>query len=223
MVDKNELTLRVKAVSELLEGLEIKTQEAYEKATEFLKKIKDSKSFIESAFEEDRKTTKAAYDAVLEQKRNFVKPMDEADKIVREKMSVYATRIERERREREKEARAKLLKEQEEAALRQAEEQVAMGRAKEADKIIEKASSTTILPMSWGREKKVVKTVTVWQLTVTDMVKFLEYILLSRNDLLPVVMVDNPALVKILKEEAGAPEGLEIPGIKIDLISRPSL
>jgi hypothetical protein len=220
MVDTNDLTVRVKSVVEKLDGLEVKTQEAYDQATDFLKKIKESKAFIEKAFEEDRVAAKAVYDEVLEKKRNYVKPMDEADKIVRSKMSVYATKVEAERRERERLERERLLKESEEQALRKAEEQVAMGRVKEANKTIETSGS---IPMSWGREQKSIKTVTVWDLQVTNVAAFIEYMLLEHGSLLPSISVDRAKLVTILKSEKFGVEGCNIPGITINLVSRPSL
>jgi hypothetical protein len=217
--DYKEVNELVAAESGKAASIVVSDQASYDGANAILKDIKAATKKVEDFFEPMRVSAKAAYDSVLEKKRLYIEPLKSLDANIRQKMSVYATEQEKIRQEQITLERDRLQKEAEELALRVAEEQVAMGRAKDADKTLEdvKISKKQI---EEAAPLKVGKTMTVWKVEVVSKEQFLTYLVSNdAQDFLNAVSISIPELSRLLK----ARNITDLPGLSIEQIQRPIL
>jgi len=192
-----------------IEAVQIGSQIQYDDASSFLKMIADTIKQVDAEFEEDRKAAKAAYDAVLEDKRQYKLPLEKVDQALRRKMSEYATAQEKIRQE-------ALRKEKEEQALRQAEELASMGRIEAAEKVLAKPETVKL----HNEPPKVGKLIEVWNVNVANLEQFLTTAIANGDmNWLEFVQVRLADMAKYCKEKGIK----EFPGLKIEIVQRPSL
>lgn len=77
------------------EQFSIQTQVDAEEAASVLQKIKDAKVKIEEMFGPQVKSTYTAWQTALEQKNNFMKPLNAAEKALKSKMSDFTIMMEK--------------------------------------------------------------------------------------------------------------------------------
>lgn len=210
-MNEKQLALKTTIDSFLAEIGEIKitSQQEYDAGTTFLKRISATIKQVDDEFEEDRVKTKAAYDAVLADKKRFKEPLERVDAVIRNVMSKYAT-------EQENIRRAAIRKEQEEQALRQAEELTAMGKPKEAEKVLAKPETVKVM----GAPAKVGKMMEVWDITPINIPEFLTHAVANGDDeVLKYVNIDTVKLARYFKDKGIK----EYAGLVVGIVQRPCL
>ncbi len=100
-------------------AMTITTQADFEDAAELAKTIAGRKKFVKDFFEPMRVKAKEAYDAILGRKNQMMKPLEDADKVLRQKMSEFSRQQE-------------LARKQQEAAMRQMAQREAEAKLTEA-------------------------------------------------------------------------------------------
>jgi hypothetical protein len=108
-----EIEDRSLTLLESAHGITVKDQAGYENAATFLKGIKDAKSKFVEFFAPMKKSTHAAWKAVVAKENDALDPLKEADKIVRGSMGVYLDEQDRIKREEQKRLEAIAKKKEE--------------------------------------------------------------------------------------------------------------
>lgn len=80
---------RVDEALKAMEALKVVTPDNYETAVGFLKKVKETSNFITEYYEPQRVKAKAAYDEVLKSKKQWIDPLDKAERVVKKALSDY--------------------------------------------------------------------------------------------------------------------------------------
>jgi len=163
------LSKTVDSVIKEMESASISNQEQYTWMEEWLRRNKSTQKVVTDFFEPARVAAKAEYDAVLERKGAFIKPLEAAEKVARAKMSAFATERERERREAQRVADEEAQRLRDSQTLSKAEELEAMGRTDKAEEVLSRAPVARAAPVA----PKVGKTMEVWTAEVVDMQAFL--------------------------------------------------
>jgi len=194
---KEDLQRRVDEVIDRIKGLSIENDEQYTACGEWVKRNKETQRLVTDWFEPARVNAKAVYDAVLTEKNQFIKPLEESEKILRKKMSDFITEKERLRREeiRRKEEEARRL--EEEKRLRIAEELVSHGKLERADAMLEKPINVHI-----EQEKPAHKMREVSVPKITDKAALLRYIA-EHAELHDYVEINLSALMKVAPSASG--------------------
>jgi len=104
-VHKDLVESKVQSVMSAIETMEIDSNDAMEGAAEWLRKNKETQKFVKEFFEEDRKRTYDAYQAVTKEIKRFTDILTKAEKTVKRKMADYQMEQERIRREKEEQRR----------------------------------------------------------------------------------------------------------------------
>jgi hypothetical protein len=115
-----------------MRGIECTNQGEYDFLGSWIKKNKDSQKIVTEFFEPSRVAAKEVYDKVLEDKKQYLKPLEESDKIARAKMAVYATEQEKLRQSEIREKQAEARRIQEEQNQKEAKEALERGEGDKA-------------------------------------------------------------------------------------------
>ena len=91
----------------------------YQKAAGWLENIKSQQKKVKEFFEPMRKAAKETYDSVLGRKKEMLDPLDNAERIIKNKMAAYHDEQERIRQEKEEELR-RLAQEEADRAFEEA-------------------------------------------------------------------------------------------------------
>jgi hypothetical protein len=158
---------------EEMKARQVQSDEDYKFLEEWRRKAKDTERIIDQAFEAERVEKKAAYDAVLDEKRTFKVPLLMALDAANGVMSAYATEKERVRREAVAKLEAENRKKKEDDALVKAQNLSSMGRQDEAERVLEKPIQVSRAAVVAAAPPKVGKVQERWEARVTDKAAFL--------------------------------------------------
>lgn len=161
---KQELQVTIDQLIEEMKKTEVTTDQEYDFLGDWLRRNKASQKAVDLAFEDERIEKKAAYDAVLEAKREFIKPLEDSEKIARQKMTAYATVKEKARREAQAKLDEQARKEAEDKRIEKAQELSDKGKIAQADALLNKSlrvsAPKVAAPMAKTRE--------VWRVEIVD-------------------------------------------------------
>lgn len=161
---RTDLQRSIAQMIEEMRAVEIRTDQEYEFMDGWLHRNKDSQKAVDAAFEEERLEKKAAYDDVLEAKKLFKKPLEDSEKIARQKMTAYATVKEKARRDEQQRLDDIARKEAEDRRLAQAQKLADKGQSERANALLEKELRVSA-PQA---EAPIGKTREVWRVNVND-------------------------------------------------------
>ena len=212
---------QVDAISALASSIIIANQEAYENAAQVLIDIKSHKKKVEELFGPQAKAAYDAWQTSLAQKKKFMKPLQDAEKVIKEKVSDYE--IEQERLERERiEAAAK------EAALAEAEmkaeldAQIEEAEDEEEKEILMESRDEVYVPIVTPKPTIKKSTALASQkdikIEVTDPIALLKAVVNGKLNLDINKLVNFK--VGVIKSYAKATGTKAIPGVKIIPIKR---
>lgn len=187
------------------ENTAIKTQELYVRAAEFLKNIKAMRKEIVETFKPIIDKAHAAHKEACNQKNKYLKPVEDAEKMINSKLGVWDDEQDRKRRIEQAKLDDKARKEREKLEAK-AKKEEAKGNTEKAEELKEQAEEKEIaVPVAPSATPKVdglTKKVT-WKARVTDINKLPdEYIIKSAN--MPVLN----AMAKSVKDTR------KIPGVE---------
>lgn len=184
------LTLKEKAT-----GLVVLSQETFAAAGDEIKLLKDNAGKIIDFFKPLKEAAHAAHKAITTKEAEVLKPIKEADSIIRGKMNVYLTEQENIRRIAEDKAR----REAEEVArkergklLAQAVKAEEKGNTEKADTLIQKAEYVYVEPVTVAPTVTATKTET----SATSMVKELAVEVVDFETFFKAIAASSPAAAK---------------------------
>ncbi|NCB43280.1 MAG: hypothetical protein EOM59_11750 [Clostridia bacterium] len=119
----------------------VTNSEEYGQAAEFLKDIKTGITTVKNTFSDMKAAANAAHKAICDKENSFIKPLEEANLIIRKKMQGYNDEIERKRREDE----ARLREEQRKLAEEQMKKALELEQAGKTEQAQETLNSVTAL------------------------------------------------------------------------------
>jgi hypothetical protein len=88
-MDSAQLMKTVESILGDMRAVEIKSADDYMAGADFLKKIKATGKLVEEAFEPEKKALYAPYKAKLEEIKRYTSVLDQAEAIVKEKLTAY--------------------------------------------------------------------------------------------------------------------------------------
>jgi hypothetical protein len=118
------------------EGFIIDSDAKQQDAQLVIKNIKEMKERITAFYEEERESAYNTYQIILNKRKSFLDPLDEADKILRQRSSAYYQKQEEGRKRKEAEEFAKAQKKAEDEKLEQAAELEKADRKEEAEALL---------------------------------------------------------------------------------------
>lgn len=209
--DKQVLKVQVDQLIAAMSKVNVDSDETYQFMADWLKRNKDTQKLISDAFETDRVEAKSRYDAILIAKSAFIKPLEAAEKITRERMTVWSTERERIRREEEARIIAEHKKEAEDNLLETADTLVSMGRADKAETLMDRGVRISKVAVAQDMTTtKVGKIMEKWEVTVIDKVAFLTEAVKIQG-ILDCIDINIPKLTALCKaNKATKPTGLDI-------------
>lgn len=208
------LKATIDGMLEEMAKVEIKTDQEYEFAKDWLKRNADTQKLVTATFEDERVRTKAAYDDVLARRALLNKPLEQSEKIMRDKMSAYLTEKERVRLAEVRRLEEEERKRKEDDRLVEAQNLSSMGRVQEASDLLNKKITVKVdAPAAIG------KSIKKWVVTVTDRQAFLKFVGMAHLEIQACVDVSEVKLAAYAQKQGG----LNCPGIKAEEISRPVL
>lgn len=213
VLDTNEeknLGTQATALERQVSAMEVTSEIGYKAAGELLKKVKKVQKSVKDYWEPLRKSAKAAYDNVVAKKKAMLDPIDNAESILKRKMSDFAIEQERIRREEERrqqeEARAETEWLLQEAIA--AEESGDAASAESAMAVAEVYDDfASITPSSQPQKPKMdgVSLSKTWKITSIDTGKV--PVFFNGAELRP---VDTSAVMRLIKASKGQ---IVIPGV----------
>jgi len=183
--------------------------ETYGQAAEFLKEIKAGITTVKSTFEDMKQAANTAHKAICNKENTFLKPLNEADTIVRNKMRTYNDEIERKRREEE----AKLREEQRKVAEEQMKKALELEKDGKTEQAEEAYKTVTMLenlnPVVQYEKPKVegVSSQVTYEIRITDARAVPAYL-----NGVEIREINESALKSLAKATKGE---IQIPGVAI--------
>lgn len=168
----DELTVKQEATSleQQAQAYTIATNEDYEQAAEFLKRVKAARKQVEDYWEEPIKKAFEAHKALTVKRKQMTDTCDSAEKVMKRKMLAYSTKIEAERRAAEEQAR-KAAQEEADRLLAEAAKAEESGDTMQATVNMAMAEQVaSIKPAVQVVAPKIqgVSTKKVWKVKITD-------------------------------------------------------
>ena len=117
--------------------IKVRDQESRDEAAGMLQQIKRAKKVVVDIFFDPKKITLLARQSVVAAEKGVLEPLAEADAYLRQEVSFYSERVERERLEAERKERERIEAEAEEERARRFDEAVEEGHDDEAESILE--------------------------------------------------------------------------------------
>jgi len=190
--------------------IEVTDNETYSEAATFLKEIKTAQAAVTDTFKEMKEAAHKAHKTVCDKENQFLKPLKEAETIVKNKARIYIDICEQKKREEE----AKLRAEQQ----RIAEEQMAkalelekQGKEEQAKAAYDTVTAIENLEPTITQEKPQVSgisTQVAYEVVVTD-----ETLVPAYVNGAEIRQINLSAIKQLAKATKGA---IQIPGIKIN-------
>lgn len=210
--EENKLNAEVSLYEIKAQNLEIENDYDFQVVSEFTRGIKSMEKKVKNYWEPMRVSTKKAYDDVISHKKEMLEPLENAERIIKEKMADYTLELRRKQREKEEElkklAQVEVDKKLDEAMELQANGDVsgaeyAMAEAEVMDGIATTSISTNVKPKADG-----ISMTKTWKITSIDLSEVPDEI----NGAL-IRPVDMSAVMTLIKASKGS---IEIPGIKFE-------
>lgn len=210
LVREEELQQSNSLVERRAKELKILTNEDYEKAAEFGQKIKIQAKVVTDFFKPMKDSAYKAHKAVCDREKAMLKPLQEAERILKGSIAAYQKEQERKKRELEErmrlEAEAERDKKLSEAAAAEeagnlAEAEMALAEAQMVETV---AASTTVV-MNTPKTKGI-GTAKDWEIESIDREKV--PVVFSGVEIRP---VDEKAIMRLIRATKGS---IQIPGIK---------
>ena len=193
---------------EKAKGVIVNDDSTYKGAAEFLQEIKKAGSIIKSTFKDMKESAYKAHKTVCAKENEFLKPLNEAERIVKDKMRQYIDYIEKQRREEERRLREEQQRRAEEE-LKKAMELEEQGKAEESAAAMENVSSYENLnPVVADKPKaEGISTQVAYEVLIMDEKKVPAYL-----NGVELRAVNKSAIKQLAKATKGE---IEIPGVKI--------
>ena len=188
----------------------ITSEEEYEKAAEFGKQIKEKAKVVTDFFKPMKDSAYQAHKAVCDREKTMLKPLQEAERILKKSMSAYYQEQERKRRKLEEKMRREAEAERE-RKLNEAAALEAAGKADEAEaalmdaQVVESVASRATVVMNVPKTKGVSNSKD-WEIESIDHEKV--PIMFSGMTIRP---VDEKAVMRLIRASKGT---IQIPGIR---------
>lgn len=190
----------------------IQTQADYEQAAAVLRNLKQLQGKVKDYWEPLRKSAKAAYDSVLEKKKEMLTPLEDAEKALKDQMTVYTVQQEEKRKAQEEEMRQAArresdLKLEEAAAAEQSGDTAGAAAAMEEAEVLDGMASSARVTARAPKANGVSQTKT-WKLKSVDPEKV--PIKVGGVEIRP---VDQAAVMRLIRESKGT---ISIPGVEYE-------
>lgn len=201
--DTTKITRQADENLELAKEMLVLDEETYDIAAEFLSSLKGLQKEIDETFDPVIKAQHEAHKAALAAKARHYKPIEEAERLLKQKMVGFQDRQEKARLEEERQLRDEARRQEEEERSKRADDLIKAGKAEEALQLLEEPVETPALilpPVS--RPTKGVSTRMVWKFKIVDETK------LPREYLVP----DQVKINRIVQAADGK---IAIPGVEI--------
>ena len=147
---ENELKGQAISLKESAQSISVTDEKSYLFAGQFAKDIKECKNKILNYFKPLKEAAHKAHKAITQREADEVKPLDEADDIVRKEISNYLNEQERIRQEAQRKAEAEaaeVARIEQEKILKQAVKAEEKGNVEKAESLIEKAENVYVPPV----------------------------------------------------------------------------
>jgi hypothetical protein len=187
--------------------LVIQGEEHYLKVADGIKTIKATAKQVEAEFKQSIEDANAEHKRLTALRGSYLKPLEEAEKLIKQKMGAYT--MEKERKQREAQAAQRRAEEEERKRLEdEAKAMADQGDLFGAMEVQEQAESMVAVQVEIAPPKvEGVTYISDWEVTVTD------------KDMVPVEVagvilrpVDEAAVKRVVKLMKG---GIKIPGVSI--------
>jgi hypothetical protein len=142
VVDQKKVTTYEQTLPRFLDqakDVAIQNNEDYQYAGTLLQSVVDKKREVEEFFEAPTKAANFAHKFITGMRSRFMKPLEEAEKILKAHRGSYRYELERERQRLEEEARVKAKQDQEAEAMREAARLHEAGEKEAAEAVIQEA------------------------------------------------------------------------------------
>lgn len=208
-IQEQQMGAEVSRIEQAAAGIVIIGEDTYQFAAGMLMNVKAQQKAVTEFFEPLRVTTKSAYDAVLKRRKDMTTPLDNAEKVIKDKMAAYQQEVERKRREQEAELR-RLAEAERERSFAAAVAAEASGDALSAEMAMTEAevmddAAAAIQVQVAAPKAKGISTRTGWKITAID------------SEKVPVTVagavirpVDEKAVLALIKATKGT---IQIPGV----------
>lgn len=192
------------AFLEGLKKLEITTPEQFTSANALLKKIIEKIKRIDETWGVYQRAAYTAYKGWVDAIKDMKDPLEKANNLLRRSVGVYLAEVKR----KEDEERERLRREQEEKRLKEAQVLEDLGKAKEAEKILDKRIS--ISKPEPIVDKGGTFTKTLWRAEITDKMALVKAV--AEGKVSPNYLEPNMSLLNSVAKTYK--ENLNIPGVK---------
>lgn len=198
-----ELTVKTEDLSQKATTLLVTDQASHAGACEFLKSVTAMIKEVKDHYKDPKDKAFAAHKAICAAEKKHLTPLEQADKLIRQRISNFVLEEQRKAKEEQARIEAENRKREEEAKLKQAEELEKAGMTEEAERVI----NEEIVPVAVAVAPKIetnngVSYVDNWTFEIT------EPNLIPRQFLIPNEKAIG-AYVKAMKSEA------KIAGVKV--------
>lgn len=207
--EEKALTEQVTAVEQKAYDFIIETDEDYKDAAEFGRLLKQKSAEVKEFFKPMKEQAHNAHKAICNRESAMLKPLSNAEKIIKDSMSRYYQEQERKRREAEEAAR-RAAAEEAERKLREAAEAEAAGKAEEAEAAMNEAiimdeAKNSVAVTRQAPSAAGTSTRKDWRIKTIDPAKV--PVSFSGVEIRP---VDQAAVMRLIRASKGT---IEIPGI----------
>ena len=216
--EEKALTQEVTAVEQKANDFIIETDEDYQDAAEFGRILKAKAAEVKEFFKPMKEQAHKAHKAVCDRESAMLKPLTNAEKILKDSMGRYYQEQERKRREAEEAAR-RAAAEEAERKLREAAEAEAAGRQEEAEAAMTEAiimdeAKNTVFVTRQAPKAAGTSTRKDWAIRSVDQSKV--PIAVNGMEIRP---VDQAAVMRLIRASKGT---ISIPGIVYEEITQMS-
>ena len=205
-----EIQQEVSLVEVRAKEMTISTDEDYEKAAEFGKKIKAQAKVVTEFFKPMKDSAYQAHKAVCDREKTMLKPLQDAEKILKKSMTAYYQERERRRKQLEEQMRREAEAERE-RKLNEAAELEEAGKTEEAEvalmdaQITETAAARATVVMDIPKTKGISNSKD-WKIEGIDREKV--PVNFAGVEIRP---VDEKAIMRLIRASKGS---IQIPGIR---------
>lgn len=209
-VQEEQIQQEVSLVEERAKELVISTDEEYEKAAEMGQQIKAKAKVVTDFFKPMKDTAYQAHKAVCDREKTMLKPLQDAEKILKNSMTAYFQEKERKRKALEEKMRLEAEAEKE-RKLNEAASLEAEGKSDEAEmalmeaQMTENMAATATVVMDIPKAKGVSSSKN-WEIETIDY----EKVPVNFSGV-EIRTVDEKAIIRLIRASKGS---IQIPGIK---------
>lgn len=214
MLQKEDLEKQVLTIQDTAQSLVISNEEELQKATEFIKTLKQQQKVVNDFYEPMVKATKESYDKIRAERDKLAKPLKETEKEIRGLMNEYNNKVMQLKKAEEERIRKE--KEEQEKELIKLQEDVANGNVENLQEKVDSIMNKTTMSEKTIDIPKVagMGTRTIYEIEVIDITK----VSTTYNNV-PIVEVSKVGknyLIEQYKVMKAVGQPFDVPGIKIN-------